>query len=134
MAYLFDDDQIKGLGFFIIAIFVILFVQISESTFTCNPQVCEVVNKNIFGLTIEKKKIKIDRIEKFEIREYYSYLEGSKYNRYRETIYAVPKYGQSYRFMGASKSSRYNSVQETVDKLNNLLPTTQDKIDVKIKF
>ena len=137
MAYLFDDDQVKKIGWTIAIVLIILALQVRHSTFTCNPNVCEVKNQNTFGFTLYTKKVNIEQIQRFETREYYSFLEGGKHStgsHYRETIYAIPKYGQPYRFMGASHKSRYSYAEDIVNKLNKLLPTTQDKMNVKIKF
>ena len=134
MGYFFDDDQIKRF-WCVVGIFItVLFVQTSESTFTCNPQICEVSNKNMFDVPIYKKKVKINQIERFETHEYYSRFEGGKSNRRRKTIYAVPKYGKPYRFMGSSTVAEDNEIKHTLKKLNDLIPTTQDKIDVEIVF
>ncbi len=134
MGYFFDDDQIKRF-WCVVGIFItVLFVQTNESTFTCNPQICEVSNKNMFDVPIYKKKVKINQIERFETREYYSRFEGGKLNRKRETVYAIPKYGKPYRFMGASSSDSSGRATQVSEKLNQLLPTTQDKIDVKIRL
>lgn len=107
---------------------------IHSSEFICNPTQCEVIDKNVRGKIINKKPVKIDQIQSFEIYRYYNSFEGGRRKHYRETVYAIPKYGKPYRFMKASSQEKSNHAENVVTELNRILPTTQDKIDVYIKF
>ena len=102
--------------------------------FTCNPQKCEVVNKNISGRTINKQSVDIANIKSFSSKDIYSRGEGGTHDHFRTTIYAPDKRGKTYRFFKKSYSDNNKRTEEIANELNSYLPTTQDKANIYIKF
>lgn len=132
--YLFDKRFWIFIG---VILFFILFIQVRKSTFICNTQKCEVKNYNTVGRVISKKKVKIENIKSFKVHRYYNIMEGSGGKRqrdthYRQTVYAIPKYGTPYRFMGASDADLYHGAEHVVEELNKIVPTTQAEVNINI--
>lgn len=110
----------------------------------CNNNICQVQEKNSFGMIMSEKSINLSNIERFSYTNDYDwyYLLTHLHSKYSTTKHRVEranrfsiiveeKNGQKYSLV--KRTFKYkNSIMQTVNKLNSILE--QENVNITLKL
>lgn len=111
----------------LVSLVVFVMLKFTTSEFVCNPSVCQVTSKNIFGITESTVDVDLQSIKYFIAVRDTSGRRSRSSNEY--TVYAEVDDGPAYQFFKNSHS--FERADATARQLNEAIKNNSKDIYVK---